>query len=368
MKVSFIDLSRESRIIGKEINKTFQCAINECKFILGHRGRVFENDFADYLGVKYCVGCASGTDAITLALRALALQPGDEVLTQTNTCVPTVCGIVNSGARPAFCDIIEESAMMNPDDLESRMSKKIKVILPVNLYGASADYDSLEKISNKYSVPLVEDCAQSHGARFNGKKTGTFGKLSCFSFYPTKNLGCYGDGGAIATNDKKLYKKLLKIRNYGQRKRYYHDIYGFNSRLDEIQAGVLNVKLRNLDSWNKRRKRIAGIYNKAFRNNRYIIPLVFHKKVDSVYHLYVVKVTQRAMLQRYLISKGIETLIHYPVPCHRQKVYSCIGYREGDFPIAEKVAKKILSLPMYPRLQDNEAEYIARTVKEFYEN
>jgi len=366
MKILFGDIAREYRSISGEINRSISDILSSGWLILGQELEKFEKSFAGYLGAKYCVGCASGTDAITLALRASGIRPGDEVITQANTCIPTVCGIANSFATPVFCDCEEDSLMIDADSLEFKITRKTKAFIPVNLYGASADYDKLLNISKKYSIPMIEDCAQSHGSEFNGKKTGTFGRMSCFSFYPSKNLGCYGDGGAVVTNSRHLCEKLLLLRNYGQKRRYYHQIPGFNSRLDEIQAGILNVKLRYLDLWNKRRREIAGMYNHAFEGSSDIIPLKFAENVSPVFHLYVARVKKRKKLQNEMIRKNIQTFIHYPVPCHLQKAYSYLGYKKGDFPVSEKAADEVLSFPIHPQLKNKEVEYVIDSVGGFY--
>jgi len=366
MNIPFIDFSREYSELSSEIDEAIIRTVRSGWYILGRDLEQFEKNFSDFIGIKYAVGCASGTEAITLALLSLEIKAGDEVITQTNTCVPTVCGIVNSGAVPVFCDVFEESLMMDTKNLESKISNRTKAFLPVNLYGASVDYDELDWLSKKYSIPIIEDCAQSHGSLYKGKRTGTFGIMGCFSFYPTKNLGCYGDGGAIVTDDHDLFSKLLLLRNYGQDKRYYHVMQGLNSRLDEIQATVMNVKLKYLDERNKRRKKIADIYNKGFLNNSNVISLNFGNKIESVYHLYIIKVNGREKLQEYLNQNGISTLIHYPIPCHLQKAYEYLNYQKGDFPVAEKNSDKILSLPVYPQLKDEEVFFIVKTINKFY--
>lgn len=366
VKIPFGDLTREYRSIGKEIDDAVNRTLSSGWYVLGKELEKFERKFADYVGTDYCVGCANGTDAITIALLALGIQNGDEVITQVNTCIPTVCGIVNSKAVPQFCDVENESLMINVEDLKNRITKKTKVIIPVNLYGASADYDSLINFADIMGIPIIEDCAQSHGSTFKDDFTGTFGAMGTFSFYPSKNLGAYGDGGAVVTNDESLYKNLLTARNYGQKKRYYHTSFGLNSRLDEIQAAILSVKLDHLDAWNNRRVEIAERYNKHFGNSTKITPLKFSDDIRSVYHLYVIKTEDRENLAEHLSDKGVTTLIHYPVPCHLQEAYSYLGYTTGDFPVAESNAAKILSLPIFPQLSNLEVDYTAKCVKEFY--
>jgi dTDP-4-amino-4,6-dideoxygalactose transaminase len=366
MKIPFGDLTREYRAIREEVDGALRRVLASGWFILGEEVRAFERAFARYLGAEYCVSCGNGTEAITLALRALDVKPEDEVITQANTCVPTVCGIVNAGARPVFCDCLEGSAMIDPAGVEAKITARSKAIMPVNLYGASADYDSLKEISVKYGIPLVEDCAQSHGAKYGETMTGMFGAMGCFSFYPSKNLGCYGDGGAVVTNDGRLHKTLLLLRNYGQDKRDSHVRMGMNSRLDEIQAGILSVKLNHLDEWNRRRREIAGLYDRGLAAVPQVKPLRFPEKVHSVYHLYVIKAKDRQALRDHLASRGVATLVHYPVPCHRQEAFRHLGYGENDFPAAERISREILSLPVFPQLDNEDVEYVIDGVKQFY--
>jgi len=368
MTIPFGSLKREYDSISGEIDEAIKKVLNSGWFILGKEVEEFEKDFANYIGTKFCVACANGTDAITLSLLALDIKEGDEVITQTNTCIPTVCAIINSDAIPVFCDVNDDTLMIDTNDLINKITDKTRAIIPVNLFGSCPDYDKICKISKEYSIPIIEDCAQSHGAKFGNQKTGTFGITGCFSFYPSKNLGCYGDGGAITTNDNELYNKLLMLRNYGQEKRYYHTTLGLNSRLDEIQAAILNIKLIHLDNWNKARQKIATRYNKAFEKDKDVTTLKFGEKVESVYHLYIVKVRKREKLQEYLASKNISTLIHYPIPCHLQKAYQYLGYKEGDFKISEKGSKEILSLPIFPQMKDSEVDYVIKCIKAFYED
>ncbi len=367
MIVPFADVSREYKSISNEINESIERVLKSGWFILGKEVEHFESKLAEYIGTTYAVGCANGTDAITLTLLALEIGDGDEVITQTNTCIPTICGIVNANAKPVLCDIYENDLMINTERITEKITSKTKAILPVNLYGAAAGYTSLNKITQDYGIPSIEDCAQSIGSQYNNQKTGSFGIMGCFSFYPSKNLGCYGDGGAITTNNYELYKKLLMLRNYGQEKRYYHSTFGLNSRLDEIQAAILSEKLNYLDIWNSARKKIAGLYDNAFNNNENVIPLSFDKGVESVYHLYIVKVNNREKLQVYLTSKNISTLIHYPIPCHLQKAYEYLGYKQNDFPVAERASKSILSLPVFPQMEESEVEYVIKSINDFYQ-
>ena len=368
MNIPFGDLSREYNEISAEIDSAVKKVLNSGWFILGPELESFEKNFAEFTGAKFAAGCANGTDAITLALLALGINDGDEVIVQANTCVPTICGIINAGAVPVFCDIINDSLMVNPGDIKKKITDKTKVILPVNLFGSSANYDEILKISSEFSVKVIEDCAQSHGSLFNGKKTGTFGIEGCFSFYPSKNLGCYGDGGAVVTSDEEIYKKLLMVRNYGQEKRYYHTTFGLNSRLDELQAAILNVKLKHLDKWNKKRINIAKMYDESFSNKNYITPLKYDNNVTPVYHLYLVKINDRNKLQEHLKTSGINTLIHYPIPSHLQEAFRYLGYKTGDFPVSEENSGKILSLPVFPQMSDEEVNYVINSIISYYES
>ncbi|MEP7146328.1 MAG: DegT/DnrJ/EryC1/StrS family aminotransferase [bacterium] len=367
MKVPFGDLLREYNGLSNEIDGSIERVLKSGWFILGKEVENFEKNFAKFIGTKYSVSCANGTDAITLSLRALNIKDGDEVITQTNTCIPTVCGIVNANATPVFCDVNDDNLMININDIIKKITDRTKAIIPVNLFGASADYDKIMEISERYSIPVIEDCAQSHGSKFGDQKTGTFGKTGCFSFYPSKNLGCYGDGGAVTTNHDEIYHKLLMLRNYGQEKRYFHSELGINSRLDEMQAAILNTKLTHLDGWNKIRQNIASRYDKAFEKDENVTVVRPGDKVKSVYHLYIVKVRSRERLQEYLTAHGISTLIHYPVPSHLQKAYDYLGYKEGDFEISEKNSKLILSLPVFPQMEETEVDHVIKNIRDFYE-
>jgi len=365
MNVPFGDLSREAAEMRPDIVAALDRILTSGRFILGREVAAFEAAFASYVGARHCVSCASGTDALTLALRALGLGPGDEVITQANTCFATVCGLISAGVRPVFCDALEDSAMIDPRSLAAAVTLRTKAIVPVNLYGASPDYDELRKFSRDHSLPLVEDCAQSHGATFDGRKTGTFGVMGCFSFYPSKNLGCYGDGGAVVTDSRECYEKLLRLRNYGQDTRYSHKEFGLNSRLDEIQAAILGAKLPRLDAWNARRNRLAALYTDLLKSAPAVSPLKVQGRVDPVYHLYVVRTPRRQKLQDHLASRGIQTFIHYPIPCHLQEACRELGYRPADFPGSEALAREVLSLPLYPQLGDEEVHHVAQTIREF---
>jgi len=364
IKIPFGDLRRQYLQNKIEFDKCFQTVLDSGWFVLGKQLELFEEEFARYCGAGYAVGVGSGTEALHLALVALGVGRGDEVITVANTCVPTVSAISLSNATPVLTDVIEASFTMNAEDLKRRITRRTKVIIPVHLYGQSAHLDEIRRVAESNGIHIVEDAAQAHGTEYKGKKIGSSESLTCFSFYPSKNLGCFGDGGCITTNDGQIASKLKMLRNYGQRERYYHCMKGFNSRLDEIQAALLSVKLRHLDDWNNRRRSIARMYANNITN-----PLVIHPQEMGygrhIYHLYVIRVKRRNAFQTFLHEQGIATMIHYPVPIHLQESYQDLGYKRGDFPISEALAKEIVSLPMYPELTDEEILYICDVINHF---
>jgi len=334
-------------------------------FVLGPEVEAFEREFATYLGATYCVGVASGTEALALALMACGVGHGDEVITVSHTAVPTVSAISMVGARPVFVDISSDTCLMDIARVESIITSRTRAIVAVHLYGQCADMAGLLKIAAKYAIPVIEDVAQAHGAIDHGRKAETMGLMGCFSFYPSKNLGCYGDGGAVVTSDVKLYEKLMMLRNYGQSDRYHHKIKGINSRLDELQAAILHVKLGHLDEWNRRRRTIAHIYNHGLHGLPVITPVEAEGQ-HHVYHLYVIQTPHRDALQRSLHEQGIQTLVHYPVPVHRQEAYAELGYAQGSLPVTERLADAILSLPVYPQLRDDEVHTVIDAITRLF--
>ena len=335
-------------------------------FILGHELQRFEEDLADYLGVSYAIGVGSGTEALHLALIACGIKPGDEVITVPNTAVPTVSAIDFAGGIPVFVDVDPETYLMSPESLDEylrRNSKKAKAVIPVHLYGHPVEMDHLLAISEVYGLKVIEDCAQAHGTLYKGRKVGTLGDAGCFSFYPTKNLGAYGDAGIVVTGDKKIAERIRMLRNYGEESKYKNVIRGFNSRLDELQAAILRVKLGFIDEWNALRRRNAQLYNTLLKDTRLKLP-VEKKEAVHVYHLYVVRTKYRDFLKRALSDKGIGTAIHYPTPVHLQGAYRNLGYKEGAFPIAEKCTREILSIPIFPQLSETVADEIISTMAE----
>jgi len=365
--IPFIDLKREYAEIKEEIIQAISKVLESGQFILGEELEKFEKEFSNYIGVKYGVGVNSGSDALFLALRALGIGKGDEVITVSHTFTSTADAIVRNCARPVFVDIEADTYCMDVTKIEEKITDKTKAIIPVHIYGHPVDMDPVMEIAESYGLYVVEDACQAHGAEYKGKKVGSIGDIGCFSFYPTKNLGGYGDGGMIVTNDEELADKLRMLRNYGSRTKYHHEFLGVNSRLDEIQAAILRVKLKHLDGWNKRRREIAKLYNQLLKNSQKIVLPIEKEFGKHVYHLYVIRLKNRDSLCKYLFKNGIQTLIHYPIPVHLQKSYQILGYSFEALPVTEKCAKEILSLPIYPNLKDTEIEYIAEKIIEYEE-
>jgi len=364
MKINFVDLKRQYQGIEKEINSAILKTLERACFILGPEVEEFENNFADYCRVKYCVGVSSGFDALKLSLKALGISPGDEVITAANTFVATAFAISEVGAKPVLVDCQKLDYNLNPEKIESVITEKTKAIIPVHLYGQPAEMDSILAIAKKHNLFVIEDACQAQGAEYQGKRVGGIGLIGCFSFYPGKNLGAYGDAGAITTNNPELAEKIKILRNCGQKEKYNSVLKGSNCRLDSIQAAVLNVKLKYLDKWNAKRRQNAEFYNELLDKESEIIIPGEKDKAKHVYHLYVIRTKQRDKLIQKLNLKGIATGIHYPVPIHLQDAYQDLGYKEGDFPEAEKFSKTILSLPMFPELQREEIEFIVKSIKE----
>jgi dTDP-4-amino-4,6-dideoxygalactose transaminase len=361
MKVPFGDLTRQYKSIRTEIDAAISRVLERGWFVLGEEVSAFEREFAEYLGAKHAVGVGSGTEALHLALVAVSVKPGDEVITAANTCVPTVSAISFSGATPVLIDVDARSYTLDPAKLEAAITPHTRAIVPVHLYGQAADMDQILEIATRHGIPIVEDAAQAHGATYRGKKLGTLGAAGAFSFYPSKNLGAYGDGGAVVTNDDDTALRLRRLRNYGEERRYFHSSKGFNSRLDEIQAAVLRAKLVHLDRWIRRRREIAAIYNLQITNPHVDKPVEIAYGLHN-YHLYVIRCKRRSELQRHLKEQGVETLIHYPVPVHLQESYSDLGKTPGTYPVAEQCANEVLSLPSFAELSDVEAGYVASCI------
>ncbi len=332
-------------------------------YILGNELKSFEEKFASYTGAKYCVGVGNGLDALTLAVRALGIGEGDEVIVQGNTYIASVMGISINGATPVFCEP-DEYYMLDAKRLEEKLTDKTKAVMVVHLYGHSADMESICAFCKKHNLKLIEDCAQSHGSFFKGKMTGTFGDIGCFSFYPSKNLGAFGDGGAIVTDSEEYRDRIKMLRNYGSSVRYYNDEVGVNSRLDEIQAALLSVRLAHMDELTKEKKEISARYLEKIRNDKFVLPKIAEGS-DHIFHQFVIRSKERAKLIDYLNDKNISTIIHYPVPPHLSKAYEYLGIKKGTLPITEQYADEVLSIPMYNGLTKEEQDYVIKALNEF---
>ncbi len=358
------DFSFVTKRINKELKAATNRIIDSNCYILGKEVENFEREFANYLRVKYCIGVSNGLEALHIILRAYSIREGDEVIIPSNTYIATALAVSYAGAVPIMVEPDERAYNINPDLIVEKITKKSKAIMPVHLYGQACDMDPINEIAKKYNLKVIEDSAQAHGATYKGEKCGTLGDASGFSFYPTKNLGALGDAGAVTTNDKDLAEKVRALRNYGSEKHYYNKYMGFNSRLDEMQAAILRVKLKHLEEFNEERKMIAQLYLNGLQDTNLILPYV-PEWTEPTWHQFVIRTKKRDELQEYLKSKGIGTLIHYPLPIHLQEAYKNLIYKKGDFPIAEKMANEVLSLPMYPYLTENNIKIITNYIKKY---
>lgn len=361
MKVPFVDLQAQYRTIAPEINAAIQRVLDRSDYILGEEVRLFEEDFAKYIGTAHAVGVGSGLDALELSLRAFGIGSGDEVITAANTYIATVLAIIAAGACPVLVDTDPATYNINAAAVEAAITPKTRGIMPVHLYGQPADMGTILAVARKHNLVVIEDAAQAHGAMYAGRRAGTSGHAAAFSFYPGKNLGAYGDGGAITTNDAAIAEKIRHLRNYGQRVKYEHVVAGTNSRLDTIQAAILRVKLRFLDQWNAARQEHAKAYNSLLGAEPFVLPKIGPNRTH-IFHLYVIQTEDRTQVQECLDSNGIATSIHYPSPIHMQEACKNLGYRRGDFPVTESAATRILSLPMYPELTPEQCEFTATTL------
>ncbi len=358
MKVNFVDLKAQYATIKDEVNVAIQGVLDSCAFI---NSRSFEAEFASYIGTKHCVGVGNGTDALYMAMIGLGFGPGDEVITAANTFIATAEGIGRTGATPVFVDCDPVTYNIDVEQIEAAITDKTKAIVPVHLYGQPADMDRIMAIAEAHELLVVEDCAQAHGATCGGRKVGTFGHATCFSFYPGKNLGAYGDAGAVCTNDENLAGFVRKLGDHGSAIKYQHDFEGTNSRLDGIQGAVLSVKLRHLDAWTQRRIEVAARYS-AGLNDVCVVP-VTTPDVKHVFHLYVVQVGNREEVMKHLTEQDIACGIHYPVPLPNMPAYAHLGYAAHQFPVASGMAGKILSLPMHADLTDDDVDLVIQEVR-----
>ena len=359
--VSFLPMEKE---LDQELRNAFERVYSRSWYILGEEDKAFEQAFASYLGVNNCVGVGNGLDALVLALRALKIGPGDEVIVPSNTYIASVLAISYAGATPVLVEPDIDTFNIDPHLIESAITGKTKAIMPVHLYGQACDMDPVMKIADKYGLFVIEDCAQAHGATYKGKKVGTFGIVAGFSFYPGKNLGALGDSGAVVTDNDELASEIRALSNYGSNYKYHHILKGVNSRMDEMQAAFLSVKLPHLDRMNQERRRIADMYSSKINNPKVILPAV-NPECVPVWHVYGVRCEERDALESFLKERGIGTNKHYPTPIHLQEAYKDLAIPEGALPIAEKISKTELSLPIYYGMTDEEIQYVIDSVNEF---
>ncbi len=364
MQIPIIDLVKNHQALAREIDAAVQRVLSSGWYILGKEVQAFEEAFAAYHGVKHAVAVANGTDAIELALRAWGISPGDEVITVAHTAMPTVTAIERAGAKPVLVDILSDSYLIDPKAVETAITPKTKAIIPVHLYGHPVALEPLQQLCEKYDLLLLEDCAQAHGASYNGQLVGTFGQMAAFSFYPTKNLGAYGDAGAVITNDDELAARLNRLRNYGQEARYHHVERGVNSRMDDIQAAILRVKLPYLNAHNDVRRQLAEVYNHTLHD---VICPFEQENTRHVYHLYVIRHPQRDALQAFLHERGVQTAIHYPIPIHLQQSHRDLNYPKGTLPVTEHLATEILTLPLHIHMTQLEQIRVIELIHEFCE-
>ncbi len=368
MKVPFMDLNRTHNPIRAEINKAVARVIDNNSYILGKEVEKFEEDFARYCGAKYAAGVATGTDALELIVRAYGISKEGlgEIITAPNSFIATASAIDFSGAWPVFADCGRDY-LIGVAEAEKQMSPDTRAIMPVHLYGQAADMTAIKALAQKRKLLVIEDACQAHGAEYNGVKTGNLGDAAAFSFYPGKNLGGMGDGGIVVSNDKGLIDEVKMLRNYGQREKYHHVTEGFNRRLDALQAAILSVKLKYLDEWNNQRREVARRYDSNLKGLDKVVqtPIIYGDR-KHVYHIYVIRTLEREELQKHLKERGVDTGLHYPIPIHLQPSFSKFGYKQGDFPRTERYAKEMLSLPMFPGMTDEEADYVCDSVGEFF--
>jgi dTDP-4-amino-4,6-dideoxygalactose transaminase len=367
MKVPFLDLSVQYESIRADIDAAISSVIEQRAFSGGPFVDDFERRFAAFCHTEFAVGVSNGTEALWLALLAIGIKPGDEVITVPNTFIATAEAIVFCGAKPVFVDVDEKTQTMDPDLLECALSPRTAAIIPVHLYGQMADMDPIMAFARKHGLYVIEDACQAHGAEYKGKKAGSIGHLGCFSFYPGKNLGAYGEAGAVVTGDPRWAADIKSIRDHGQRKKYHHDRIGWNARMDGIQGAVLGVKLQHLARWNEQRRKNAALYDDLLRNVPDVITPVEIEQRKHVYHIYAVRSRRRDALRDHLASQAIETGIHYPIPLHRQSAEGLYA-PESRFPVVETCAAQILSLPMYPELDQRQIGYVAEQIKAFFQS
>lgn len=367
MKVPFLDLKAQNDRVKAEIQAAINEVIQISAFAGGPYVTAFENDFAHYCGSRFAIGVGNGTDALWLALLALGVGPGDEVITVPSTFMATAEAISHCGARPVFIDISEDTYTLDPELLEAAITPKTKAVIPVHLFGQMADMDPIMEITRRHELPVIEDACQAHGAEYKGRKAGTLGSAGCFSFYPGKNLGAFGEAGAILCNNADMQATIRMLRDHGQAKKYYHSLIGWNARMDGIQGAVLRIKLKLLDEGNAARRSHASHYQELLSDLEQVILPTQSVYSKHIYHIYAIRVANRDHVFNTLTAKGISCGIHYPIPVHLQDAYRFLGYHEGDFPVAERCAREFISLPMFPELTPEQVEAVALALRQCLE-
>lgn len=365
MNIPFASFEAMHNELRQQLDEAYGRVMDSNYFIQGQACKQFEEEFAEYCGVKYCIGVGNGLDALMLILRALEIGAGDEVIVPSNTYIATALAVSYVGAAPIFVEPDISTFNIDPSLIEAKITEKTKAILAVHLQGRAADMDSINAIASKYGLKVIEDAAQAHGAKYKGMKVGSLGDAAGFSFYPGKNLGALGDGGCVTTNNQEIADKVRALGNYGSDYKYHHIYKGVNSRLDEMQAAFLSVKLKQLDKWNEERRRIAGRYLTEIKNPLIHLPQASDNVYEHVYHVFVIRCSKRDELESYLKENGIGTLKHYPIPMHLQKAYADLGLKEGDLPIAEEISKTVLSIPMYYGMTEEQISYIINKINSF---
>ena len=363
MKIPFLALRAAYLELAPELDEAYRRVMNSGWFILGGEVDAFESEFAAYCNARHCIGVGNGLEALHLILRAMDIGPGDEVIVPANTYIATWLAVSYAGATPVAVEPDEETFNLNSTRIEAAITSRTKAIMAVHLYGQPADMDAIIEIARRHNLKVIEDAAQAHGARYKGRRTGSLGDAAGFSFYPGKNLGALGDGGAVTTDDDRLAERIRMLRNYGSKVKYYNEQKGYNSRLDELQAAFLRVKLKHLDSWNERRVAIANFYSDALLKTGLVLPVV-PEWAQPAWHLYVISSPSRDLLQQQLTELEIGTMIHYPVPPHLQPAYVDMGMRPGDFPITERMASQVLSLPIGPQMNESQLQTVIRSLQE----
>lgn len=365
MKIPFVSFEKMHSEISDEIEEKFKTVYKKNWFIHGEEDTAFEQEFAEFCNTKYCVGCGNGLDAIFLILKALGIGEGDEVIVPSNTFIATALAVSYTGATPVLVEPKIKTYTLDPEKIEEKVTEKTKAIIAVHLYGRAADMDEISQIAKRHGLKIIEDAAQAHGALYKGKRVGSLGDAAAFSFYPGKNLGALGDGGAVTTDDKTLADKVRALGNYGAKIKYHHKYLGNNSRLDELQAGFLRVKLKYLEKWNQERNDIAEKYFAGIKNKAILLPLPNNKEYHNVWHLFVIRSENRDQLERYLGEKGIGTAKHYPIPIHKQEGYAEEVISQQCLPIAEEISRTVLSIPMYYGMKEEEIQYVIDTINDF---